>query len=348
MPVAVGEDGIPTTQELGSALTTGDGSVPEARSGLDTSLKPMYQDEWIIAYERDLGEDWVAGIRYVRRELQSLIEDITPLAWFGDNYFSPSLQCWYVMTNPGSDMTTFCDSDGDGILEETFITAEDLGYPKARRTYEAVEFTAAKSFGNSWSLQGSYTWSKNKGNTEGSVKSDNAQDMANLTEDFDLPQLMDGAYGYLPNDRRHKLKLWGSHQVTDHLMLGANLFAQSGRPINSFGIGHPDGTPWYGSTYYLTTDVGDPNVPGDETFEYTPRGSAGRTDWMIQLDLAAIYSFNWGDYAKVELRAEVFNLLDADGTTEVYEHAEVRPDEYRLPMTYQQPRYLRFGAAIRF
>jgi len=317
MPIAVGEDGIPTTQELGSVLTLGDGSVPEARSGLDTSLKPMYQDEWIIAYERDFGEGWVAGVRYVKRELQSLIEDVALIAWFGDDFWSPSLQCWFVMTNPGSDMTTFCDSDGDGVLEEIFIPAEDLGYPKARRTYEAVEFTVEKSFGNDWSLQGSYTWSKNKGNTEGSVKSDNADDFANLTEDFDLPQLMDGASGYLPNDRRHKLKLWGSYQVTDHLMLGANLFAQSGRPINSFGIGHPDGTPWYGGTYYLTTDYGDPFVEGDETFEYTPRGSAGRTDWMIQ-------------------------------TTEVYEYAEVRPDEYKLPTTYQQPRYLRFGAAIRF
>jgi len=98
----------------------------------------------------------------------------------------------------------------------------------------------------------------------------------------------------------------------------------------------------------LTTDYGDPFVEGDETFEYTPRGSAGRTDWMIQFNLAAIYSFNWGDYAEVELRADVFNLLDADGTTEVYEYAEVRPDEYKLPTTYQQPRYLRFGAAIRF
>ncbi len=348
MPIAVGEDGIPTTQELGSVRTLGVGSVSDARSGLDTSLKPMYQDEWIIAYERDFGEDWVAGVRYVKRELQSLIEDVALIAWFGDDFWSPSLQCWYVMTNPGSDMTTFCDSDGDGVLEEIFIPAEGLGYPKARRTYEAVEFTVEKSFGNDWSLQGSYTWSKNKGNTEGSVKSDNADDFANLTEDFDLPQLMDGASGYLPNDRRHKLKLWGSYQVTDHLMLGANLFAQSGRPINSFGIGHPDGTPWYGGTYYLTTDYGDPFVEGDETFEYTPRGSAGRTDWMIQFDLAAIYSFNWGDYAEVELRADVFNLLDADGTTEVYEYAEVRPDEYKLPTTYQQPRYLRFGAAIRF
>jgi hypothetical protein len=306
----------------------------------------MYQDEWIIAYEQDLGDNWVAGIRYVRRELQSLIEDITPLdgllaiGYTEDTFFTPSFGCWYVMTNPGTDMTTFCDLDGDGELEETFFPADALGYPKAKRTYDAVELTVKRTFGDDWSLQGSYTWSKNKGNTEGSVKSDIGQDDANLTEDFDLPQLMDGADGYLPNDRRHKLKLWASYRATDRLMFSSNLFVQSGRPINSFGIGHPDGTPWYGNTFYLQQP--------DGSFEFTPRGTAGRTDWVVQLNLAAIYSLEWGDHADVVLSAEVFNIFDSDSATEIYEHVGFRPDQFRLPNTYQQPRYLRFGAAIRF
>jgi hypothetical protein len=343
-PVAIDADGIPTTLELGSVFFTADGTVPEARGSLDTSLKPMYQDEWIIAYERDFGDDWVAGIRYVNRELQSLIEDV--LTWQGlaaigfPGAIGWGQPCTYVMTNPGTDMTTFCDLDGDGTLEETVIPAEALGYPKAQRTYEAVELTVEKSFSDRWALQGSYTWSENKGNTEGSVKSDIGQEMANLTQDFDFPQLMDGAYGYLPNDRRHKLRLWASYQATDRLSLGANLFAQSGRPINKFGISHPDGTPPYGDTFYLQQP--------DGSFEFVPRGTSGRTDWITQLDLAAIYAFSWGDSAKVELRAEVFNLFDSDGASEVYEGYEWRPDQFELPMEYQQPRYLRFGAAIRF
>jgi len=31
----------------------------------------------------------------------------------------------------------------------------------------------------------------------------------------------------------------------------------------------------------------------------------------------------------------------------VYEQYEERPDQFKLPKVYQQPRYLRFGAAIR-
>ena len=50
----------------------------------------------------------------------------------------------------------------------------------------------------------------------------------------------------------------------------------------------------------------------------------------------------------VELRVDVFNLLDSDSVSEVYEYPEEQPDQFKLPRSYQQPRYLRFGAAIRF
>jgi len=245
-----------------------------------------------------------------------------------------------VMTNPGTDVTTFCDVDGDGVLEETFIPADELGYPDARRTYNAIELTVRKIFDGTWSMQGSYTWSKNQGNTEGSVKSDVSQDMANLTQDFDFPQLMDGADGYLPNDRRHKFKLWGSYQLTDRLSLGAIVFVQSGRPINAFGGSHPDGTPPYGDTFYLQQP--------DGSFKLTPRGTEGRTPWTSQINLSATYAFLWRDRVDIKLQADIFNLLDADSATQVYEHLEWRPERYRLPQTYQRPRYMRFGISLRF
>jgi len=343
-PVAIDAHGVPTTPEFGSVVIWDNGDVSDVRSLLDTSLEPMYQDEWIIAYERDLGEDWVVGIRYVKRDLKSLIEDVTVdagLEAIGLPDIGQYPVCEYVLTNPGTDMTTFCDSDGDGILEETLIPASALGYPAAKRTYEGIDITATKAVSNNWALQGSYTWSKNKGNTEGSVNSDTGQDWANTTVAFDYPQIVDGAYGYLPNDRRHKFQLWGSYQMTDRMTFGANLLVQSGRPINAFGLGHPDGPPPGGyPTFYLNQ--------ADGSLEFSPRGTSGRTDWVTQINLAAIYSFAWRDFADIELRAEIFNLFDADGITEVEESAEVWPDEFGLPTNYQQPRYLRFGAAIRF
>ena len=115
---------------------------------------------------------------------------------------------------------------------------------------------------------------------------------------------------------------------------------QSGRPINAFGNSHPAGTPSYGDTFFLPDGAGG--------FRFVPRGSAGRTPWITRLDLAAIYSFNWGDRADVELRAELFNVFNADSAREVREFAEDSPDEWRLPSSYQRPRYVRIGAAVRF
>lgn len=342
-PVNVDANGVPTSGELGSVLQHADGSVPDTRAILDTDLEPMYQDEWIASYERRIGEHWLASIRYVNRKLKSLIEDVTTLAGLEAVGFPGatdwSQACSYVFTNPGTDITTYCDVDG--VLQEVFLPADALGIPKAYRRYEAVELTAKKALSDRWMFQGSYTWSKNRGNVEGLVKSDIGQWFVHQNDDFNVPANMDGAYGYLPNDRRHKLRLWGLYEVTKRLTLSANVFAQSGRPVNAFGREHPDyAVPWPYDTFYLSQP--------DGSFEFKPRGTAGRTDWVTMVDLAAVYAFRWRDVATVELRAEVFNLFDADSATEVYEHLEQDPDLYKIPMHYQQPRQLRIGLAVRF
>jgi hypothetical protein len=365
VPVCVGPDGIPTgptCPEQGTERQTSDGTVPDTSAIVDQNLDPMFQNEWILSYERQISDNLTAGIRYIHRDLSSTIDDILVDQGLElmeargefDGPIGSSNDCHYVLTNPGNDSLQNCewyivpgDPSGGTELRPTTIPGVDLQFPEAERTYEAFEITVDGTF-SALTFQGSYTYSKNEGNTEGLVKSDNGQDDAGITQDFDIPQLMDGAFGYLPNDRRHKVKLWGSYQVSDRLLVGGNFRMQSGRPINAFGIGHPDGTPSYGDTFYLTTDFGDPAVEGDETFAYVPRGTAGRTDWITQVDLSAIYSFDWGDRADVELRAEVFNLFDAESATEVYEFAENRPDQFRLPQRFQRPRYVRIGAAIRF
>jgi hypothetical protein len=339
-PDCLDANGIPTSTAISGISYNSDGTVPDTRTVLDASIEPMYQDEWIVGYERLVAEDWVVGVRYIKRELSSTIDDIlTPC---GN----------YILTNPGTTAQTFDDCNTAGTIQAVTYTPAELGFPKAERTYEAVEVNFKKKFTDGWALEGSYTNSKNLGNSEGYVKSDNGQDDAGLTQDFDIPELMDGAYGPLPNDRRHKFKLWGSYQYNDNLMFGARFSMQSGRPINMFGVSHPDGTPDYGDTFYLTTDLGDPAVEGDETFQFVPRGTGGRTPWITSIDLSAVYTINWGDRADVELRADIFNLLNGDAASEVYEYAENGqniPDvRWGLPSSYQTPRYVGLGAAIRF
>ena len=138
------------------------------------------------------------------------------------------------MFNPGKDAVFLTDFYDDGTLTFDTVPGATLS-PDAKRTYSAIEFF----FDGNWDkffLQGSYTYAKSKGNTEGGVKSDIGQNNTSVTQDFDYIELTTDTYGYLPNDRRHSLKLFGNYSITDEWSVGVNLLVQSGRPLNCLGV----------------------------------------------------------------------------------------------------------------
>ena len=168
-----------------------------------------------------------------------------------------------------------------------------------------------------------------------------------MTTNFDQPGLLDGAYGDLPNDRRHQVKVFGYYALTDDIILGANLQYWSGRPINAFGY-HPTDT--FAQAY------------DSESFyaggELAPRGSRGRTNDYWNLDVSASYTLDVFEDYELTLRADVFNVFDNDEATEVVEiyddessidplNPTVNPN-YGLPSNWQTPRYVRLSARFAF
>lgn len=301
----------------------------------DKDIKPMYQDEFILGYERELSAEYTFGIRGIYRDTGAAIDD-----WC-------VLDQGCVLINPGEDVTVGVDADHDGVWDGTYetISAEEIGLDDAHREYHAVNLELNhRSEKLRYTL--TYTWARNFGNFEGYVKSDIGQDDAGITQDFDFPELMDGAEGYLPNDRRHTLKFYGSYSVTDSLDLGWNFLLQSGRPINGFGKGHPDiGGPLpYGDSFY-TYD------PATGEYRLNKRGHFGRTPWIASLDLSARYHTTLAG-VDTAFYFDVFNVLNADGVIQVDEEAEqtqgVANDSFMLPTAYQEPRSVRVGAEVRF
>ncbi len=330
----------------------------------------MYQDELIIGVETELSDGWKGGVRFIRRDLKQTLEDMAVDAalnsYFaqnnpsllgndcdhdGDiegaelNYFACGFD-YYVLGNPGQEITMNIDTDGDGVAETPVtLDAARLGYPQSERLYNALNFELSHPWDGKWALNASYTWSQSYGNNEGFVRSDNNQADAGLTTLFDQPGLTDGSYGYLPNDRRHQVKVWGSYSLTDSLIGGFNYSLFSGRPINCFG-NHP--TDAFAAEY------------GNESFycggQLQKRGSFGRTGWVTSLDLSLQYNvkFEKGD---LTLRAQVLNVFDAQNATEVVETGEEDADfqtvpsadaTYLLPTSYQQPRRLELSAEYHF
>jgi hypothetical protein len=321
-----------------------DGTVPDVAEVLDSSIEPMYQDEFILGYQFMLNDEWALGIKGTYRDLASIIDDVTIDKAIIANDWEYHGNT-YVLTNPGTDITTWYDTDGDGEIEQVSIDASDLGYPEPERTYTSVELSFDRAWDDVWSISGSYVWSESKGNAEGYVKSDNGQDDAGLTTDWDFPQLMDGANGLLPNDRTHTFKVYGSYQLTEELRLGANFTMQSGRPKNKFGYSYP-------SEYDLWEEVGYGNTYYQADGEFNSRGSQGRLDSTYQIDLNATYEMEISG-ADVSFAVDVFNVLNSDTVTRIDEIGESSMNgsaspTYGLPLEYQSPRSVQFSASVRF
>lgn len=348
----VNADGTPIMGPAMEPVTVyANGQVADERAIVNQDLDPMYQDEFAIGYQYAFDNDWTAGVRFIRRDLKSTLEDVAidaaVLDWAAQNGLTQTVDgddpadVWsgfhqYVLTNPGQDMRIYLPE----FEQFANLTAEQLGYPESTRKYNSVEFSFERPWDGDWSLQGSYVWAQSYGNNEGFVRSDNGQADAGLTTLFDQPGLLDGAYGYLPNDRRHTLKLWGRTALTDNLHLSGNFLWQSGRPVNAFGV-HP--TDDFAALY------------GAESFyhngQLVPRGSRGRTPSIKDLDLGLAYSPDWTDL-DMTIRLDVFNIWTTETFTEVYERAEQDngdPDpNYLTPTSYQAPRSVRLGVSVNF
>ena len=330
--------------QLGTRYYTSEGGVPDPLTVVDNNLSPLYQDEFIFGFQKQISDNWSAGVRAVYRKLKSGMDDICnyyePYYWALDNGYTAeeadaigSAVNHCFLTNPGNDLSANVDLHGDGTLTEITIPGEALGIPQAKRKYRAVELFFEGNWDNFF-LQGSYTWAKSQGNTEGYVKSDIAQDDAGITQDFDYPGLMDGAYGYLPNDRRHSIKLFGAYNFSEEWQLGGNLIWQTGRPINCFGVypadGPDTGAPNYGvASFYCGTNVADA-YPGT----LHPRGTSGRVPAVLTVDAQVVYTPNWAEGLK--FRVLVDNIFDSKDFYRVQENYE---DSGRAPLnSYKHPR----------
>ncbi|WP_454165054.1 TonB-dependent receptor [Massilia sp. SYSU DXS3249] len=316
--------------------------VKHPQSVAATNLRPTYQDELTLGIERALTPDLTFGARATYRTLRSTIDDMCDnrpfLAWLARN---PGVNTskWTgfgcAAFNPGEDNTFLVDFANTGSnLTEVKLSAADLGFAEAKRTYKAIDLFLEHPLRNGWYGKVNYTWSKNYGNTEGQTQSDIGQLDVSHTVSWDKPELMRGKYGPLPNDRTHQLKAFGFYQVTPEWMVGGNLLAQSGRPKNCLGADPTvPAAHSYGS--YYDTCFGRP----------APRGSEGRLPWTTRLDLNVAYmpAFVPGLSAKLD----VFNVANRQTTQSIQEQlnsgsTQTLLDSYHRVLSTQTPRYGRF------
>ena len=335
-------------QQFAIDESQGDGTVGDLRGEVDADMDPVYQDELILGFQSMIDDKWSWGVRGVYRKLNNAIDDmqITSTGIFCNG--QPTSAGW-VMANPGEAVTIYsdtnCDGESDGWV--TVDTARggwamydragnylgDAGYTKPKRTYKALELMVDRAWDDRWSFNAVYTLSYAKGNAEGPINSDTDFGDTGRTEAFDDPWVNFGSYGYLPNDRRHQLKLRGAYALGDHWEVGSTLTAQSGRPINAMGECNPYDRRCYYSFFVFNDTSGQ--------YELRPRGSAGRTPWIFDLGANVTYRHSFSA-ADLKVTLAVYNLLNQQRIVEVDDYLGSVPDGnefYGIGTGYQSPRY---------
>lgn len=328
----------------------GDGTVPDTRSVVNPDLEPMFKDEYILGVRWLPRDNLEVEATYTYRSLEQTLEDIAVDAAVNAYCVEQGIvgcdSIWtgfhsYVLTNPGVGFTFQTDElPGSTGFVDIPLSAENLGYPEASNVYEALQLSF-NYVEDRWNLRGSWTISRSEGNYEGPVKSDNGQDDAGITTSFDQPGLTDGSDGLLPNHRAHKIKLFGSYLVTEQLRVGGNLQITSPRHFGCIGV-HP--TDVFAGAY------------GAESWycggELTPRASQLESDWVYDLDFNLVYEIGTIEFGRAIARVDVFNLLNADAATDLYEAGETDGGAplsyYGNASGYQAPRSVRFGLSWEF
>lgn len=351
-----------------------DGEIPPPDRFISSTLKPSYNDEFIIGASRRFN-NWTVTLNYIRRRLGDTLEDqaidAAVIRYCQRNNIAGCAAVFtgykqLVVSNPGESITVVPNTTIPELANKPLtLSAEELGHTRAQRNYDSIQFEVDKAFNGRWGFNASYVYTSLRGNFEGSARSDNNQREAGYTNDFDQPGYEEGAYGVLANQRAHVFKVRGSIKPAPWLLLGANALLASPRKFSCIGNYRDpnDFAAAYGaSTYYcsnvratgLPLLVPDPASPGYDGITTAPalisRGTAFQSDWQKRIDVGI--QFNLAALPGTNFRVDVFNVFNWRDRLDFNEFGDIgfggASPSYGQVTGYTAPRSVRFTLAMRF
>jgi hypothetical protein len=351
----VDSHGAPTgltalTAPLSANNEFGQAKDPKTLAAID--MKPSAQDELTLGFERAFSPDLNFGAKVTYRTLKDTIDDFCDSRPFykyaaahnidASKFDGGSCESF----NPGLGNSFWVDYTGTrSNYTRVDLSNADLGnFEKAQRKYTAVDIFFEHPYRNGWYAKVNYTWSRDKGNTEGQTLSDtnSAQGDISATMAWDYPEMMQYANGLLPNDHTHQIKAFGWYDLTKELTLGANVDIESGRPMGCLGANpHPnaDSPNYFGYEHYcFGSGTYTTNVPA-------PRGTFGRLPWTKSLDMNLTYKpeFLKGFGVKLDV-FNVFNTQTMLKRIEQYNSGVNRSPSYGGVLSYTAPRSAKITA----
>ncbi|WP_242136937.1 carboxypeptidase regulatory-like domain-containing protein [Sphingomonas sp. TREG-RG-20F-R18-01] len=340
--------------KVANCIVTATGQASSPAGQVANNLSAQSANELIFGATRQISDHIRIGATFTHRELTNVIDDISVDAGeraycVGKGFSAAACLAAYpggrhfVISNPGKDIVTQINALPDGTTPVATLRAGDLSYPKPSRHYNAMTLTFDRSFDKVWSLSASYTWAMTKGNYEGGIRSENGQLSVSRGADFDTPAFVNGAYGYLPNDRRHTIKAYGSYRPFDFLDIGGNMVLQSPQHNSCIGTVPKEIDPvafgYHGYSFYCNGTL-------------VPRGTAFDGQWLTQFDASVVVHLPVPKKFDASLRLDVFNLFNTTSVTAYNTFGQLGTDapnpDYQKPAAYQSPRYARLQFRLGF
>jgi len=312
---------------------------------VDRNLKTPYQDELTLGLERELWQETSLKLSYVRRKFKDQFQDtdinhapgdyghcllgntgwvVSPSPGQGEQMFDPYTNTFYADNDPGAGDGRIDDCNGK-IEVVDLPPGEDPGAPTSKVTnepdgvpdayllnpsfgsiylvgnYNTTDFVAyilelTRRQYKGWQMEASYTYSRAVGD---------AEDYNTLAGD-DLSN-RDYERGYLSYDRRHAIKVNATTITPWGFRVGTAVNWLSGLPYSQLQtrLAVDSLPPAYASL--------EEQIAPRVRFVYPTRqrnDMRNRSYWNV--DVNAAKEFNLKGGMNLQLRAEIFNLLNSD------------------------------------
>jgi hypothetical protein len=335
---------------------------------VQANLQGQYQNEVVASAERQIADDMTVRVDYQHRWLGTIIEDGTADTSFTSVLANPGHVPESAITQANTNLTNAqlavnanpADPQAQANLSNAQAVVTTLkglaAAPTPERTYDALTLSLTKRFSKNWLARASYTYSRLIGNYEGLYQAEQNYFAPNGSNYDDAPDLYLNQNGPLPNDHPNILHLDGYYMrpvgAKGRVTAGLSFSARSGMPRN------------YVSDLYS----------GQQLSLLLPRGSAGRTPTITQLDAKVGYGRQLTDKVNLEAFLDFFNIFNQQSATltdDNYTYDQTQPiingtaqdlkfakntagqplsknPNFGQPLAYQTPFNMRLGLRLTF
>ncbi len=286
---------------------------------VDDNLRNQYTDQFMVGVERQLAPDFGLQAMFVYKTEDDFIrvEDVR-------STFEPLP---YEDTFEGETQTLTVFDRVSPASEALYLVTNRDDFDQS---YKSFILQANKRWSGSWQLNGSYEWQRGVGYSgvqagrfPGALQNAGSLNQNSFGAD---PNDLTNAYGRLPSDSTHIMKVTSTYEAPWGIHAAVRLRFEQGRPygraINVRGLSQ-----------------------GRREVLAEPRGEY-QLDNIYDVGIRLDKDFSFGENKRLRLSLDIFNLLNSDAVTAVPNNSS--QENFGVPTAIVFPRQAMVGVRFEF